>query len=149
MKVKLLKLWTDFAYQVADLSTCDRTKVGSLLLSTDGERLLAYGYNGGLKLPGLPNAPTNDTPGTDFWVHAEANALVKTRPVEPFLCLLTHTPCVRCAQLLVNSGVKKVLALDRYRDPAGWDLLRSLPLRSDDFRLVSEMDQDQVARWFS
>lgn len=123
MRPKLRRLWSTFAKDVAALSTCERTQVGALLLSQDWERLLAFGYNGGVR--GGPNSPPVDVPGTEFWVHAEANALVKTRPVEPFVCLCTHTPCYRCAQLLLNSGVVEVYALEPYRDPAGWQLLRS------------------------
>lgn len=121
MKTKYLNLWVDFARKVADLSTCDRTKVGTCLVSVDGERLLAYGYNGTYR--GGPNQPLQDTPGNPYWVHAEANALVKTRPVEPFVAIVTHTPCVQCAMLLINARVEKVIALERYRLVEGWDLL--------------------------
>lgn len=123
MKAKLLRLWLNMAPEVAALSTCTRLQVGALLISLDGERMLAYGYNGGPR--GGPNAPLLDEQGNDFWIHAEANALVKTRPVEPFHAILTHTPCIRCASLLINAGVVKVIAMERYRDLAGWHLLQT------------------------
>lgn len=122
MKPKLLRLWVEFVRGVAQLSTCERTRVGALLLSLDGERLLSFGYNGGTR--GGPNAPLVDDPGNDFWIHAEANALVKPRPQEPFVVLCTHTPCYYCAGLLVNSGAKQVYALELYRLPQGWWRLR-------------------------
>lgn len=121
MKRKYLDLWARFAREVAKLSTCERTQVGCLLLSLDGERLLSYGYNGTYR--GGPNVPPTDEPGNHYWVHAEANALVKTRPVEPFIALVTHTPCYQCAMLLINARVHAVVALGRYRVSAGWDLL--------------------------
>lgn len=157
MKDKLLRFWARVAVEAASLSTCERTKVGAVLVSSDGERMLAMGYNGGLREG--DNRPTEicaacghpphgnpcsacaadgpsfvcrggktmggDVPGTDFWVHAEANALVKSRPFEPFRAVLTHTPCYRCAQLLINARVERVYCLDLYRDPAGFELLKT------------------------
>lgn len=145
MKTKLLGLWSSFVYAVAGLSTCDRTRVGCLLLSLDGERLLAFGYNGGPR--GMQNTPEVDTVGGDFWIHAEANALVKPRAPEPFLVLATHTPCVRCAGLLINSGARRMLFLEKYRDDAGWRLLRSRPLHSDDAMLAEGVPVGDLARW--
>lgn len=124
MKPKLFDLWRGLAYEVSRLSTCERTQVGALLLSLDGERLLGFGYNGGPR--GGRNEPEEDVVGGDFWIHAEANALVKPRGMEEFLMLLTHTPCVRCAGLIVNSQAKRVLCLDAYRDLAGFHLLQRL-----------------------
>jgi dCMP deaminase len=122
VKPKLTHLWRQFARDVAALSTCSRTQVGCLLLSLDGERLLALGYNGGVR-GGANVPPEGDVPGTGFWLHAEENALVKSRPFEPFIAFCTHTPCVRCAKLLLNAGVTMVYAAEAYRDPAGWLLL--------------------------
>jgi dCMP deaminase len=149
VKPKLLRLWTSVATEVAALSTCTRLQVGALLISLDGERLLAYGYNGGPR--GGPNVPLLDEQGNDFWIHAEANALVKTRPVEPFHAILTHTPCLRCASLLINAGVEKVVAMDLYRDLAGWDLLQRqlLDARGQARALLFDGSAGQVASWLS
>jgi deoxycytidylate deaminase len=125
VKKKLKTLWTLFVQEVATLSTCERRNVGCVLLSMDLERLLAFGYNGTYR--GGPNSPPVDFPGTDAWVHAEANALVKTRPVEPFVAVITLIPCYQCAMLLVNSGCQHVYAIsDDYRDRRGWELLTDL-----------------------
>lgn len=136
MKPKLLRLWVEFVKGVATLSTCERTQVGCLLLSLNGERLLSFGYNGGTR--GGPNHPALDVPGNDFWIHAEANALVKPRPQEPFIALLTHTPCYYCAGLLINSGCQQVYAMSFYRDDRGWQRLREhtlgLMLNEEDYR---------------
>lgn len=122
MRPKLFNLWSGFVQQVATLSTCNRTQVGCLLLSCDGERLLSFGYNGTWR--GGPNQPEGgDYPGTPDWVHAEQNALVKSRPFEPFIAMITHTPCYACAMLLVNSQVTRVYCLQEYRDRSGLLLL--------------------------
>lgn len=143
MKPKLLALWTRLARDVAALSTCERTQVGCLLLSVDGERLLGFGYNGGPR--GGANEPEQDVEGSEFWIHAEANALVKPRGLEPFLLLCTHTPCVRCAGLIINSGAKRVLCLEHYRDPTGYELLyNTLPTL-----VVADQTCDDYARWFT
>jgi dCMP deaminase len=123
MKPKLQLLWMDFARRVADMSTCSRLKVACILVSMDGERCLSFGYNGVYR--GGPNGCISDEPGACGCVHAEANALVKCRPSEPFVAFVTHTPCFNCASLLVNSEVREIYAWEAYRNPAGWDLLRT------------------------
>jgi len=122
VKPKLLDLWRTFVLRVANLSTCDRLNVGCLLLSPDGERLLAFGYNGTWR--GGSNEVEEDVEGHPGWVHAEQNALVKSRSFEPFVALTSHTPCYTCAMLLINAQVEKVYSVWRYRDEAGWSLLK-------------------------
>lgn len=123
MKAKLIRLHSMFARHVADLSHCKRAKVGCVLTSLDGERVLAFGYNGTWR--GGPNTCVGpDEPGKCECVHAEANALAKSRPMEEFAAHVTTSPCVvLCAKLLVNSGCREVYAASEYRDASGIDLL--------------------------
>lgn len=124
MKPKLQWLWVRFTTQVAELSTCKRLHVGCVLASMEGERCLSFGYNGVYK--GGPNTCLSDEAGNCGCVHAEQNALAKTRPSEDFVAFVTHTPCMTCASLFINAGVKAVYAVELYRDSRGWDLLRSV-----------------------
>lgn len=114
MRSKLIQLHLDFADRVAQLSHCGRQQNGCVLTSCDGERVLAFGYNGTWR--GGPNACTGpNEPGLCECIHAEANALVKTRPVEDFVAFVTTSPCLNCQKLLINAGVSRVYARKEYR----------------------------------
>lgn len=118
MKHKFKRLWADFAEDVSKLSHCVRAQQGCVLTSLDGERMLAFGYNGNYR--GGPNQCSGpNEPGKCECVHAEANALVKTRSQEPFVAFITQMPCLACAKLLINSGCQKVFYNRRYRDLTG------------------------------
>jgi deoxycytidylate deaminase len=121
MKTKLQWLWIDFAQRVAILSPCTRLKVGCVITSLDGEEMFSFGYNGTYR--GGPNECLRVEVGNCGCVHAEMNALSKRRTRDSFAVFLTHTPCERCAHLLINARVTSVYALEAYRNPDPWDLL--------------------------
>lgn len=128
-------------------STCSRAQVGAVF-ALDG-RILVTGYNGapsgmahcdhpcdcgypsegGLLFDGehLSNCATL-RPCTNA-VHAEANAVAWAARhgvrLEGSELYTTYTPCLPCAQLLVNVGITRAYAGQPYRDPTGTKLLRS------------------------
>jgi dCMP deaminase len=124
VKDKYLRLWFNFAHDVAKLSHCDRLKVGCVLVSPDGERCLSFGYNGTYR--GGPNEYHDTVPGDQRFIHAETNSLIKSRSMEPFSAVITDTPCYPCAMQLINANVVKVYASRPYRDLSGWELLREV-----------------------
>ena len=124
MKDKYLRLWSKFAIEVASLSHCKRLKVGTVLVSPDGERCLSFGYNGGYR--GGPNEYPEEAPGSNLFIHSEINSLIKNRPDGPFTAIITATPCYQCAMALINSGAHTVYALSEYRDLSGWKLLKDV-----------------------
>lgn len=124
MREKLAHLHADFATRVSELSHCGRQQNACVLTSLDGERVLAFGYNGTWK--GGPNECTGpNEPGRCQCIHAEINALIKTRPVEPFAAFVTTSPCVQCAKALVNSGCTEVYCGQAYRTQEGVELLQN------------------------
>lgn len=70
-----------------------------------------------------------DAPTCRVAVHAEANlvafAAADGIALRGTVIYTTDTPCVTCAQLLINAKVAQVVALRAYRDPTGVELLRS------------------------
>lgn len=129
----------------AERGTCERAQVG-VVIARDG-RVLATGYNGapsGLShcdhtvplkagyVPGLREGPgigaTSD-PGCKISVHAEANAIAYAArygmALDNSVMYTTYTPCLACAQLIINSGIVSVVALRAYRDQAGADLVEA------------------------
>lgn len=122
MKDLLVRLHMEFAHSVAELSHCVRGNVGCVLTSPDGERILSFGYNGSYR--GGPNTCTGpNEPGKCECIHAELNALVKTRPPEPFVVFCTVSPCLQCAKAIINAGATAVYFQEQYRRSEGVALL--------------------------
>lgn len=115
------------AEELARRSTCRRRAVGAVITSADLTRVLGVGYNGGAKglnnkclVPGGPEDPCLTC------IHAETNAVAKAGSAETGKwAFITHSPCVLCATLLINSNVAHVLYRREYRDLSGVDLLHS------------------------
>ncbi len=114
------------AQEWAKLSHCIRKKVGALLVK-DG-MIISDGYNG------TPTGFSNDcedAEGLTHWyvLHAEANAIMKvarsTNNARGATLYLTHSPCKDCSKLILQSGIKRLVFLDPYKDPAGLELLQN------------------------
>ncbi len=113
-----------FASEMAARSTCDRLAVGAVFADTRLERILCAGYNGGYA--GGPNGCDSHEPGLCGCIHAEINALTKSRDdLHGSVCFVTTSPCKMCAKVLVNRGVSKVVFLQSYRTDEGVTILRS------------------------
>lgn len=113
------------AWVWADRSTCDRLHVGAVL-SRD-YRILVTGYNG--PPSGATHCHHNSNAPCEAAVHAEANliAFAARHGVETLgaQVIVTHMPCVKCAQLIINAGISMVTYDKPYRDPSGVQLLRN------------------------
>ena len=133
----------EVAHVMATRGTCSRAQVGAVF-ALDG-RILATGFNGAPA--GLPHCdhdcdceaialPNGDiehhdeclvTAPCEVAVHAEANAIAFSAKhgisLNGSTLYTTLSPCLRCAQLLVNAGVRAVCMSTIYRDPSGIRLL--------------------------
>lgn len=117
----------EIAHVVAQRSTCQRNQVGAVI-ALDG-RILSIGYNGAPA--GLPHCDHSSDPadasGCTNAVHAESNAIGFAAKygvrIEGSTLYSSLTPCLPCAQLIINSGIKRVVANGSYRDPSGLHLL--------------------------
>ena len=120
---------------VAQRSTCLRRKVGAILVK-DGI-ILSTGYNGsprGIKncleigcLRQQKNIPSGERVELCSGVHAEQNAIIQvalknTNPSGSVLYCTTF-PCVICAKILINSGIKKIVYVEDYNDMLSASLL--------------------------
>lgn len=110
------------ARTVASRGTCDRLRVGAVLVRND--QILSTGYNGAPS--GLEHCDEVDHAMRDGHctqaVHAEVNSLVLAARhgirVEGAKCYCTHLPCWGCAKLLINAKISEVVYADEYRpDP--------------------------------
>ena len=99
-------------------------KVGALIVTSDNTQVLSLGYNG--RAAGMLNVPKSETPGCSGLLHAEINALLKLDYNNPKdkVMYITLSPCENCAMAIINSGIKKVVYKEEYRDMTGVVLLR-------------------------
>jgi dCMP deaminase len=107
--------------QVAERSTCTRAKVGAVIVRD--KSILATGYNG--SPAGMPHCtevgcliyesktPTGDVELNCFrTIHAEINAIAQAAKngasIRDADVYITHTPCIHCFKVLINTGVHRV-----------------------------------------
>jgi len=136
------------ARMVSLRGTCDRLQVGALIARDS--RVISTGYNG--NVAGLVHCSHRllDVPGIPCTtaVHAEANAIVfaARHGVEIFQADLwsTHQPCLECAKLIINAGVRRVWFEKDYRLREGLELLLEAGLEV--FRVREDYSTFQVTR---
>ena len=111
------------AETIAQRSHHPNFKVGSLVVTADNTQVLSLGYNGNAS--GMSNRPQSDNPGESGLLHAEINALLKMDYNNPKdkIMYLTLSPCENCAMAIINSGIKKVVYKNEYRDLSGLNML--------------------------
>lgn len=113
---------------IAKRSTCNRAEVGALI-AFEG-RILSMGYAGspaGLAHCHDAGCLIGSDGGCQRTIHAEANAIAFAArhgiAIDGSDLWCSYTPCLPCAKLIVNSGIRHVFALQAYRDTAGLGLL--------------------------
>lgn len=116
---------------MSERSTCNRAQVGAVI-ALNG-RPITTGFNGApAGMPHCSNTPNHlELPHCTNAVHAESNAIafaaangVATRGATLYTTL---APCLPCAQLVINAGIIRVVALQPHvSDRAGWNLLQSV-----------------------
>jgi dCMP deaminase len=118
------EIYMDFAFSLSRRSTCSRTQVGAVVISSDYQRVLSVGYNGGPR--GVFNDCLSDEPGKCGHLHAEVNALLKMDYNDPVrkVMLVTYNPCFNCAVAIINARIDEVVYAKEYRLTDGIDLLR-------------------------
>ena len=138
MKPKIIKAHMQVAETYAKLSTARRLQVGAIIVKED--RIISIGYNG---MPagwdnncedevvefqseygvGSKLVRTGELKTKPEVLHAEANAIAKVarspESSENAVLFVTHAPCIECAKLIYQSGIKQVFYRDNYRSEAG------------------------------
>jgi dCMP deaminase len=128
----------NIAKAVASRSTCSRRSVGALVVRE--KRILATGYNGAPA--GLRHC--DHTGGGDMRdghcarsTHAEQNAIVQAARhgtmIDGATVYCTAQPCLTCAKLLVNAGVKRVVYDGDYPDELAVSILHEADIALDRF----------------
>lgn len=116
--LEMASIWAKNSY-------CKRRQVGALIVKDN--MIISDGYNG--TPAGFENVCEDESGATKPYVlHAEANAITKVaksgNSSEGSTLYVTASPCIECAKLIIQSGVKRVVYRDEYRLTDGVDLLR-------------------------
>ena len=129
MEVKKLnkydKAYLRVAKEWSSLSYCKRKQVGAIIVKD--RMIISDGYNG--TPSGFENC-CEDEEGLTRWdvLHAEANAILKvarsTQSCEGATLYITLSPCKECSKLIHQSGKKRVVYHNGYRDDSGIAFLR-------------------------
>ena len=114
------KAYLRIAREWSRLSYCNRRKVGAIIVKD--RMIISDGYNG--TPSGFENC-CEDTEGLTKWyvLHAEANAILKVarspQSCEGATLYITMSPCKDCSKLIHQSGIKRVVYQDDYKDNSG------------------------------
>jgi len=119
--------WNDTFMSVAELiaqhSRAEREKVGAILVKD--KRIISIGFNG--TPAGFPNECEVDGVTLPEVLHAESNAISKcaksAESSDGAILYVTLSPCLECAKLIIQSGIKEVYYRREYRKKEGLDLL--------------------------
>lgn len=115
--MSMAKIWAENSY-------CQRRKVGALIVKND--MIISDGYNG--TPSGFENVCEDEDGLTKPYVlHAEANAITKiarsNNNSDGATLYVTASPCIECAKLIIQAGIKRVVYAEKYRLTDGIDLL--------------------------
>ena len=116
--LRMARIWAENSY-------CKRRQVGALLVKD--KMIISDGYNG--TPTGFENeCETPEDTSKTYVLHAEANAITKvaksSNSSEGSTLYVTASPCIECAKLIIQAGIKRVVYAEEYRITDGLDLLR-------------------------
>jgi dCMP deaminase len=132
--------WDEYFLKIAmvvgERSTCLRHHMGAVTVRD--RRILTTGYNGaaaGLRdclelgcLRNQNNIPSGTRAEICRAIHAEQNAIIQAAlhgiSIEGCTVYCTHTPCILCAKMLVNSRIKRFVTFSKYADDAFIELFK-------------------------
>lgn len=120
---------------VADRSTCLRRHVGAIIVKD--KRILATGYNGsptGLEhcitrgcLREQLGIPSGEKQELCRAAHAEQNAVIQAArygvPIDGATVYCTNQPCIMCAKILINAGIREIVYENPYPDPLAEEMM--------------------------
>ena len=108
----------------AENSYCKRRQVGALIVKD--KMIISDGYNG--TPSGFENVCEDESGLTKPYVlHAEANAITKiacsNNNSKDATMYVTASPCIECAKLIIQAGIKRIVYSEKYRLTDGIELL--------------------------
>ena len=141
---------------VAKRSTCRRRQVGALIVHK--KRILATGYNGAPS--GLPHCidvgclrdelsvPSGERQELCRGLHAEQNAIIQAGlhgvSLKEGTLYVTLAPCVTCAKMIINAGIRRVIYDECYPDQLSLELLAQAGVKVDKWPSIEDNADEQL-----
>ena len=138
--------WDEYFMQMAELtaqrSTCLRRHVGAVIVQD--KHVVATGYNGAPKgvahceelggcLREKMGIPSGERHELCRALHAEQNAIIQAatlaQSIEGASIYITHQPCIICAKMIINAGIKRIVVKDGYPDEMSVKMLDEAGLK--------------------
>ncbi|MGF6376029.1 dCMP deaminase [Clostridiales Family XIII bacterium PM5-7] len=138
--------WDEYFMEMAELTakraTCMRRQVGAVIVKD--KHIIATGYNGAPR--GLAhcaerggclrqelNVPSGQRHELCRALHAEQNAIIQAatlgQSIEDAAIYVTHQPCVICAKMIINAGIKRIIVKEGYPDDLAEEILAEAGLK--------------------
>jgi dCMP deaminase len=127
--LEMARIWAKNSY-------CIRIQVGALIVKD--RMIISDGYNGTPE--GFENVCEDENNKTKPYVlHAEANAITKVaksnNSSDGATLYITTSPCLECAKLIIQSGIRRVVFCDNYHSEEGIQLLKRADIDVDFFEI--------------
>ena len=131
--------WDSYFMEIANVvrkrSTCLRRQVGAVIVKD--RRILATGYNGAPSgiahcietgcLRAKLNVPSGERHELCRGIHAEQNAIVQAAylgvSISESTLYCTNQPCILCAKMIINAGIRRIVIEEGYPDEAAAQML--------------------------
>lgn len=114
--LRMARIWAENSY-------CKRRQVGALVVKD--KMIISDGYNG--TPSGFENICEENDITKPYVLHAEANAITKlarsSNNSDGSTLYVTASPCIECAKLIVQAGIKRVVYAEKYRLNDGIQLM--------------------------
>jgi len=123
--LRMAKIWAENSY-------CKRRQVGALIVNN--QMIISDGYNG--TPSGFENICEDENDMTKPYVlHAEANAITKVAASgnnsAGATIYITSSPCIECAKLIIQAGIRRVVFSEKYHTEEGLELLKRAGISLD------------------
>ncbi len=138
--------WDEYFMEMAELtakrSTCMRRNVGAVIVKD--KHAIATGYNGAPRgiahceekggcLRQQLGVPSGQRHELCRALHAEQNAIIQAasmgHSIEGGTIYITHQPCVICAKMIINAGIKRIVVKEGYPDELAVEILEEAGLK--------------------
>ena len=132
--------WDEYFMEIAEIvktrSTCIRRQIGAVIVKAN--RIITTGYNGapsgcrhcteiGSCYRQEHNIPSGERHELCRALHAEQNAIIQAARIgnttDGAAIYVTNQPCVICAKMCINDGIKRIVYKDSYPDPLAVEML--------------------------
>lgn len=140
----MLEQFMRLAIEQSKKSNAERLKVGCCIVS-NRNKVISWGYNG---VPGIfkdqnceQKLEDGELVTSPFVVHAEVRAISRVsksyNSTQHAILYVTASPCIECAKLIIESGIKKVIYLKKYVSKSngdGLELLKKCGVKTEQFK---------------